>query len=493
MTNRAAGKQQGAIRPLKLRVGSMGYVLAHPDVERISYAGTKTILDLDVLVWAPGLLLSEFMTYSDGTFQGLSSLNDDHSHNLERAVTRRRHEMRQFLEMGRTMVFFVPAPREVYVTTGHSYEGTGRNSRRINHLTPFKLLSVIPFDLRTVAATTTAFDLVAGPPFAKFWKAHATAFSAAAYLDGSWGTPTVRIRNTDKVVAAVANIDKSVVLALPELFQGVADDEDEDQEGETETATASRAIAQAQRKNPFFIDLFELIDSLRGGSVSDLPTWTELVRLPGEDGLLDKVNVGRRKLSAAAERVAADEHGLAVLRNRKAMFAGQGPVLETLVEQAFVALGGTVTSGAPGRTDRIVNFKARVAVVEIKGKAKSAAEEDSAQLEKWVSEYLISTGVQAKPILVINAWRDVHLDERNKDPFPDQMLPYATARNHCLVTALQLLGAWLRTEQDPTTVDEIVATLFETKGAFSLFQDWREFISQATVLTLEDRVLEEGA
>jgi hypothetical protein len=470
----------------------MGYALAHPDIEQISYAGTKTILDLDVLLWAPGELFSEFKAFSDATYQGLPRLGDDNSHDLDRAVSRRRHEMNEFLEMGRTLVLFVPTPREVYVTTGHSYQGTGRSSRQVNHVALFKLLAAIPFELRTVAAKTKAFEMLAGTPFAKFWKAHGSAFSAAAYIDGPWGSPMVRIRNTDKVVAAVATVHKSVVLALPELDDGDANEGDHDQDDGAEGATASKAVAQAQRKNPFFIDLFDLIEALRGGSVSDLPTWTKQVRLPGEGEQLEKVNSGRRKLSTAAEKLAADEHALAVLRNRKAMFTSQGPVLEILVEQALTALGGNVVPGSPGRTDRIIKFKQGVAVLEIKGKAKSGAEEDSAQLEKWVAEYLIANGEQAKPILVINAWRDLQLDQRNKEPFPDQMLPYATARNHCLVTTLQLLGAWLSAEQDPKSVDEITNALFETRGLFPLFRDWREFINVASIPTSEERVLESG-
>lgn len=451
----------------------------HPDIERIAYGGTKTILDLDLLLWAPGFLFGEIAPYSHQTFQGLASLGEDHSHDLDRAIQRRRSEMQEFLAMGRTMILFVPAPREIYRTTGHSFEGSGRNSRRTNHVARFSLLSVLPFDLKTVAAATTSFELIAGPPFAKFWKAHANQFAAAAYVDKGWGSPLVQIGKTDKVVAALRRDRQSIVLALPELREADLDEgaieSDDDQVGEDESKDPGEA--QAQRDNPFFVDLFDLIESLRGEAGSELPPWTEKYQLPGEGSRLDRVLTAKRELAEVAGRVAIDEQALAVLRNRKALFVGYGMALERLVDDAFQALGAEVRSGPEGRTDRIARFKERTAVVEIKGKSKSAAEADSAQLEKWVSDYVIAHGLHPKPILVVNAWRETPLNTRSAEAFPSQMLNYATARGHCLITGLQLLGAWMDCEEHPDKADQIADSIFSCMGRYSNYADWRLFIA----------------
>jgi hypothetical protein len=41
--------------------------------------------------------------------------------------------------------------------------------------------------------------------------------------------------------------------------------------------------------------------------------------------------------------------------------------------------------------------------------------------------------------LAVSAWREVPLGERKQPAFPDQMLKYAKAREHCLVETGQIL------------------------------------------------------
>lgn len=130
------------------------------------------------------------------------------------------------------------------------------------------------------------------------------------------------------------------------------------------------------------------------------------------------------------------------LDERKILFTGSGAALEHVDEKALTALGFEVESGAPGRTDRVLTFGGTPAVIEIKGKAKSAAEKDAAQLEKWVAGHHVEHEVQPKGILLVNAWRDLTLADRESRPtFPEQMLEYSTGRGHCLITGLQLLCA----------------------------------------------------
>lgn len=133
------------------------------------------------------------------------------------------------------------------------------------------------------------------------------------------------------------------------------------------------------------------------------------------------------------------------------------------MEAAFQKLGCTVEEGKPGRADRIIRWKKHVAVIEVKGLAKSAREKDSAQLEKWVSEHAIDTGEQPKGLLIVNAWRNTALDEREEPPFPPQMLPYSEQREHCLLTTAQLLAALL-TATSKEKRATFLGELFETNG-----------------------------
>jgi hypothetical protein len=183
----------------------------------------------------------------------------------------------------------------------------------------------------------------------------------------------------------------------------------------------------------------------------------------------------------------AAERAFALVQQRKTLFTGTGPALEMLVENALAKLGFAVDEGRPGRSDRIALRGDRVAVLEIKGLVKSAGEKDAAQLEKWVSEYLLEHGKAPKGILVVNGWRTVPLRERTEPVFPEQMLPFSKARDHCLMTGLQLLGAWLDVEENPDKADEIAESILSCIGLYGKYADWTKFVcsKQETVVVVD--------
>lgn len=138
--------------------------------------------------------------------------------------------------------------------------------------------------------------------------------------------------------------------------------------------------------------------------------------------------------------------------------------------------------GEIGRDDLIIKYNEKIAVIEVKGVSKSAAEKHVTQLEKWVSEYHLKNEIKAKGILVINAFKDVPLSERKEKPFPDQMLPYSQKREHCLITGLQLLGLYLDCKNNPIKKEEIIEILFCTDGIFEQYNEWSEYLVTNSIL-----------
>lgn len=65
-------------------------------------------------------------------------------------------------------------------------------------------------------------------------------------------------------------------------------------------------------------------------------------------------------------------------------------------------------------------------------------------------------------------------------------LDYVVRREHCLVTSLQLLGAVLAVEDDPSRAPAIVESLFSTTGPWPEFQDWRKYLSERKPVELTD-------
>jgi hypothetical protein len=457
--------------------------------ERIEYSrfeAATSLLDYDVLIWDPEDALIPYFQYA-GTYAGLRSLSHDRSEALISDASRRRKEIDSFLELGRTLVVFLPPPAEWYVDTGErEYSGTGRNRQTTNVVTKVGISLLLPFTMKSTAAKGSRIRVVAGDPFASFWRECKELFAYQAYLDEPFGTTLAVVEGTEHAVAAFAKVKNGRVLLLPQLLVPEPIErwwEDEsfdaaDSEEKKEAEEALREEEAAAESERLFVDqLFELISGLTT-TTGDfaIPAWAETLLLPGESDQRAAIETGRREVAKLLEEVEKSESRIAKLRHRKLLFAGTGEPFEQLVGQAFEALGCSVEEGAPGRTDRIITRGEHVLVTELKGKGKSAVEANAAQLEKWVSDYLMEHGKKPKPVLIVNAWRGKPLDKRTEDAFPHQMLKYATDRGHCLMTGLQLLGAWLDVEEHPDRADEVFESIVACVGLYDRYADWSEFI-----------------
>ena len=188
---------------------------------------------------------------------------------------------------------------------------------------------------------------------------------------------------------------------------------------------------------------------------------------------LDKLN---DKLSKIESQISEKKNQLAELGQIKILFGGDGRALEIEIGKILKDLGFDVAEGLPQRDDLILKYNEKIAVVEVKGVSKSAAEKHAAQLEKWVSEYFSKKGIKPKGILIINALKDTPLVDRNKPPFPEQMISYSKNRDHCLITGLQLLCMYLDTKDNSLKRDEMIKRLLATNGIFEDYHDWRAFL-----------------
>jgi hypothetical protein len=116
--------------------------------------------------------------------------------------------------------------------------------------------------------------------------------------------------------------------------------------------------------------------------------------------------------------------------------------------------------------------------MEIKGVTKSAAEKNAAQLEKWVSTFIEKEERIPKPLLIVNAFCNIPLEQRTEDIFPNQMLSYSTSRNHCLISTTQLLCLFIEISQNPDCKDERINELLTTVGVYNRYSDYTQFIKK---------------
>jgi hypothetical protein len=230
----------------------------------------------------------------------------------------------------------------------------------------------------------------------------------------------------------------------------------------------------------FFDDLKDTLIALRSSSEPfALPEWTNTFHLLNETQIKREILQYQSQIDQLAVLLKGKENDFGDVVKYKYLFTSSGNELESAVKNVFIKLGFEILQGEENREDLIIKYGNNVAVVEIKGVNGSAAEKHAAQLEKWAATYFEKTGVAPKPILIVNAFKDLPLDQRTDKPFPHQMLSYSRSRNHCLLTTVQLFGILNDIVKDFEKKDALIASIFSTSGLYEGFNEWSNFITHS--------------
>lgn len=386
---------------------------------------------------------------------GLKSLSESDSINIQQDIKRRRTEIDELLKIGRTVIVFMSQNQFCYHYTGEKQSsGTGKSRVFTNIVSKIDLLSILPENINTIGSTGSSIDCRAAEPYKSFFNENKDHFHYEAYFNKSLGNPLYYIKGTNKVVASCLKIHNGNLLFIPTFV----DDEDE----------------QLQKK---FIDsVIKLVEELKRDTGDfEQPQWSEEYTLPSEISNKHQLKESELELAAVLEKINKQKEEILTLESYKLLFTGTGRALEIQVGKVFEELGFSVSEGIPGRDDLILERNDAVAVVEVKGVSKSAAEKHAAQLEKWVSEYIEVNEKMPKGILVVNAFKDLPLDKRNEDDFPHQMVTYSERRSHCLISGLQLLCLYFDCLQHPEKANELLDELLTTVGVYNKY-NWLSFI-----------------
>jgi hypothetical protein len=444
-----------------------------------NYSSTRTLLEHEIAIWRPEYLLNEYGT--TGNYEGDICLDNNGSAQYKRDLKRRTRDIREFLELGRTLVVLLPPPLQFYIATGERRNDGTRAKPNVKRIVEARQLSeTLPHPSILQAASGEAFEIVGDAAFAKFWRGVGDQFVYESFCEVENAEPLLRVPGTKRVVAARAEVASGTVLYLPHLLvdepEVAEQGEDESDDEYLERWELANADLQEENDGALIDALLEYV----GGSsatLEPLPSWVDRIVLPREQRVKEKAEQAARKAEAARAEAEEARAEVARVRAKKALVALDGNGLEEAVAAAFEELGAAITAGAPGRADRILNWKGKKAVIEVKGSVKSASERNAAQLEKWVAEHTAAGDDEEdadppKGILVVNAWREVPLPERDSPAFPDQMLAYSEARGHCLLESAQLLTA-LVTATNQTKRAAFLDAVFATNGVLEGWQ-WSE-------------------
>ncbi len=466
-----------------MRLLSLDYepLFGDDDVNLAQFESDISVFDYDLVIWDPSATFERYTQYADN-YQGLPSLSDSASADLVANLKRRRSEFSSFLTSGNSLVIMLRGPQECYVATGTvGYSGTGRNSRKIRHVDKVDLMSAVPVTFGILSrARGDRIEVVGDGAISRLLRKYISDLEYTSVVAEPKGTVTALVKGTDRAVAIYLRVEGAGhVVGIPATrFEPIAS---EDEEGnETQENWPIEAVE-------FQADLVAAIAELSGQGEVSRPAWAENYGTALTHDAQQKVIKQVASIERARKRLSILQESEEKEKLLEQLYLGSGRQLELQVRMVLELLGGKIEEPDPGRADWRVTFDAKRAVLEIKGLTKSAGEKDAAQLEKWVAEDIEKTGTSPKGILIVNTWRDTPLAKRTKEDFPAQMLPYSRAREHCLVTGLELFVIASIVRTDSTKALYWRNQLITTIGRISGVPDWREFLLE-TLTVAEDQV-----
>lgn len=456
-----------------MRILGISTEIEHELVDDVMFRSETSMLDYDVVLWNPNELIGEYHRNfpGTGTYKGHACLSDDDSARVLKDIVRRKTEMVEMLKLGRSIIIYTPSPEKFYVDTGkREYSGTGRNRQTTRMVTDVELLLTLPVEnVQTVEATGSNIEFRGSDPFQAFWRANKDHLYYQAYFQKPVGTPLFYIKGTSKVIGSHIQVTNGSIIFIPAF-----DIPEENYE---------------EAENTFISSIVTLVNELMASTGNfSLPSWSNNYILPQEKEEKKALIALEQELSELISKISQQKEAILKIEEYKLLFTGSGRALEVQVKKVFSELGFQVTEGIPGRDDLILDYNGRIAVVEIKGVTKSAAEKHAAQLEKWVSEYIASKSITPKGVLIVNTYKDLPVIERAEEDFPNQMIGYSERREHCLITGVQLLSLLLDCKVNPQKKDEIIDKIFSTNGKFADYKNWQDFVNYEAT---EDKAKEE--
>lgn len=258
-----------------MRIISIGSTFEHKSVHNGTFHSTLSLLDYDLVIWDLGYTLNEYSAdYPNGTYMGLVSFNDDSSIEIIEDIKRRNKEMLELLKMGRSVIVFTPPPQQFYRATGEKqYSGTGRNRATTRLVTKGDVVNTLPVKIKTTAAAGENIECRGHDPFLIFWKSNLQYLYYEAYFEEIVGKPLFFIKNTDKVVGSVVDIENGHLIFIPSFVS-------------ISHFKTKKEWLPIQRK---FIDsIITLIEFLKKDAGDfELPLWSAQYLLPQEQGERD--------------------------------------------------------------------------------------------------------------------------------------------------------------------------------------------------------------
>ena len=439
-----------------MKFGLLGYCSEynHKDMETIIFSSDKTILEYEVLLIDLRGIFQEYKSYTE--FNGLRRITDHDSMQLKMDLDRRKNEIKEFLESGKSVIVIDGNDDCVFCYSGNkTTSGTGRNAKTIYHVEDVHSSSLLPIKISQLNLSGKMITYNNKRVEEDLKKYNDYFEYRATYENVSVNNILMTIKNTKKVVSWYEKVGKGFLIFAPDL--------NFDRTNPTKESKLEK-------------DYYNCLSKLNKIIVSDkieLPPYSEKYLLPNEEIMINNIEKSKERLNELRTEIENKETLLLNLQLEKIMFTGTGTPLEKNSVEKFKKIGFSIVKYNPDSADEdiVIQYNDKIAVVEVKGVSGSATEKHTSQVVKWKSEYHIENDILPKGILLVNAFNEKELDSR-QEYFPNQMLKYAIHQEICLLTTIQLFNIKNYLESNPSEKEKIIDRIFNTNGLFEGFEDW---------------------
>jgi len=417
------------------------------NVSQINFFSNNTILDADLIIWDVNN-----STNFPGNPNTVSEVTRKQYEEFKSGIDKRKKEFEEFFQIGRPLIIINP------IFVNHSYTLSGESSDKHYYL---NFLDSIDLPEPEIELANGQNITCISEKFASDYLHHKKdTFFYEYTFPNSKGIPLFYIKGTKYVVSQYYEISNGHIVFIP-LF--------------------NVNLQDPNNRELFLNSTFMFLDEIRKFKKKRklvVPEWTSNYSIAGESTERSKLEVLRSRKVKLEKQIANQQDIFNKFIQLKALFSSSGKDLEDIVELAMKDFDFDTERQNNNRHDILIKIKTKIAVVEVKGVVKSAAEKHLAQLQKWISSYHIEHDYNPKGILVINTYMNTELEKRSEQDFPVQMLTYAKQMKHCLVTGIQLLCMLLDYNSKKISQSKVIKLLFETVGPLEYTKSLNNFVER---------------
>lgn len=417
----------------------------------ISIGSKRSLLDFDTVV-INASKLTEY-GYCQKEYKSLRLLDAKYTEQIKSDFSSLKNQLEKFLKQGKNVYIFVGEDDGCYIDQKNivgEYEFIPR----------FSFLPIKNIFSSTLIGDT--FELVANQYKSLFDKFKADMVYKAV-LESKAIEPIVKIPNSDSIIGGRLECFSGNIIFLPYV-----------------SVIGSRGKNLHDKKKDFFETLYDFDDRLntKENQSVEIPKWVDDFVILGEEKEKLILEKKRKALLDIQREISLQEEKLATLKKYKSILTSTGPDLEDKVKEIFTQLGFQLRPSKKGRCDIIAKYNNKDIVVEVKGLTKSASEDNTMQLEKWVIEFNDAEKKIPKSILLVNGFLKLPLDARKEVVFPSQMQKLSKGRGQCLITTTQLLCLFIEVSENPKCRDSRLTELLNTEGVYSRYTNYSRFIKK---------------